>query len=447
LGTAFYRSFPYLILLVALGILAMVGLWARVAASNSAGAAPASGTVAPTSAEVMVGDFTIMPATIQIPAGRAAVLHVMNHGPSPHILAVQTPGGIVQTGQISADTTADLNLPALKAGRYDVWCPIAGHRELGMAATLVVGSRSATGTTGMPGMGSGSGQIGDGMTAEQMAQAHKQSTLAFPAATAGVGGQVLTPTVVDGVKVFHLTAKQVQWEVSPGQIVTAFTYNGGVPGPEIRVHRDDRVRIVLDNELPQPTTIHFHGVTVPNRDDGVPYITQDPIMPGQTFTYAFRVVDPPGTYMYHAHFNSTEQVGRGLYGAFVVEPRHPTWDQAYTVILGDGPLGYTLDGKSFPATSPLTAHLGDTVLIRLSNMGNILHPMHLHGYHFEVVAQDGFPLAQPFNADTLVVAPGETYDMLVYATHPGVWAFHCHILSHVEGPQGMFGMVTALVVK
>ena len=119
------------------------------------------------------------------------------------------------------------------------------------------------------------------------------------------------------------------------------------------------------------------------------------------------------------------------------------------MFLGDGPLGYTLNGKSFPATSPLwDRRRGDGVLMHLANDGSMLHPMHLHGYHFEVVAQDGSPLGPgPYLADTLVVAPGQRFDVLVHATEPGAWAFHCHILPHVEGPEGMFGMVTALVVS
>ncbi len=286
------------------------------------------------------------------------------------------------------------------------------------------------------------------MTAEQMAAMHEKSMTAFPATTDGLGGQAL-PYVTDqqGVKRFQLTLTQTTWQVDPTHRVQALTYDGGVSGPEIRVHQGDRIRLEVTNRSPQPTTVHFHGLTVPNAQDGVPYITQDPIMPGDTFTYQFRVVDPPGTYMYHSHFNSAEQVGRGLYGAFVVEPRHHTWDEEYTEVLGDGPLGYTIDGKGWPATAPLTAKLGDWVLIRMMNAGQMLHPMHLHGYHFQVVAEDGATLDHPYSADTLVVAPGERFDVLVHATHPGVWAFHCHILSHVEGPQGMFGMATALIVK
>jgi len=180
--------------------------------------------------------------------------------------------------------------------------------------------------------------------------------------------------------------------------------------------------------------------------DGVPYVTQDPVMPGQTFTYEFTVVDAPGTYLYHSHFDSTAQVGNGLYGPFVIEPKHASWDVEYTAVLNDGTLGYTINGKGWPATAPMTARLGQDVLIRLANVGQMLHPIHLHGFHFTVVARDGARV-RPYQADTLVVAPGETYDVLVHATEMGVWALHCHILSHVEGPQGMYGMATALIVS
>jgi FtsP/CotA-like multicopper oxidase with cupredoxin domain len=171
-------------------------------------------------------------------------------------------------------------------------------------------------------------------------------------------------------------------------------------------------------------------------------------MPGEAFTYSFKVVDQPGTYVYHAHFNSAEQVGRGLYGALIVDPTgKPKWDVSYTEFLGDGPLGYNINGKGFPATAPLTAKLGQTVLIRMIDEGQLVHTMHLHGFHFAIVARDGFPVRFPEMADTLSIAPGEVYDVQVTADNPGVWAFHCHVLGHAEGPQGMFGMVTALIVS
>ena len=323
-----------------------------------------------------------------------------------------------------------------------------------MGANLVYRGRSSSAASSFPQAGAesgmpmshGSGASGS-ISAEQMAAMHETSMKAFPAKTAGLGSQPLTPSFENGVKVFHLMAMPMRWEVSPRQFVTAWAYNEQVPGPEIRVRQGDRIEVVLTNHLPEPTVIHWHGVTVPNGMDGVPYVTQDPVMPGASFTYRFTVKDPPGTYLYHSHFDSTDQVAKGLYGAFIVEPSDPSWDVEYTEILNDGALGYTINGKGWPATAPLTATLGQTVLIRLANVGQMLHPLHLHGYHFTVVDQDGFPLRHPYEADTLVVAPGETYDVIVKADHPGVWALHCHILSHVEGPQGMFGMATALIVS
>ena len=290
-----------------------------------------------------------------------------------------------------------------------------------------------------------------------MLDGHEAGVAAFPAETEGFGNELLEPTIEDGVKVFQLTATELEWETSPGVFVNAMAFNGTVPGPEIRARPGDKVRIVLRNEMTQPTVLHFHGVTVPNEMDGVPYITQDPIMPDDFFTYEFEVVDPPGMYVYHSHFNSTEQVGKGLYGAFFVQPKNDDWGALYgediavehTMFLGDGPTGFVLNGKGFPATQPIVAALGDTVLIHLSNDGAQIHPMHLHGYHFEVVAVDGFALspANRYMADTLAVAPGQRFDVLVRAEYPGVWAYHCHILPHVEGPQGMYGMVTALIVQ
>jgi FtsP/CotA-like multicopper oxidase with cupredoxin domain len=323
-----------------------------------------------------------------------------------------------------------------------------------MAGTLMVaGGAVAAGASGAAGA-TGSHAT---MTAEEMLDGHREGVEAFPAETEGLGNRPLEPIIEGGDKVFRLTAEEVRWETKPGVFVGAMGFNGTVPGPEIRVHTGDHVRIVVSNEMSQPTTLHLHGVTVPNDMDGVPYITQDPILPGGFFVYEFDVVDPPGMYVYHSHFNSTEQVGKGLYGAFIVEPKGGDWSSLYgervdvesTLFLGDGPTGFVLNGKEFPATQPIVAKVGDGVLIHLANDGAMIHPMHLHGYHFQVVAEDGFVLApvQRYMADTLMVAPGQRFDVLVDAEYPGVWAYHCHILPHVEGPQGMYGMVTALIVQ
>lgn len=278
---------------------------------------------------------------------------------------------------------------------------------------------------------------------------HEARVKAFPAKTAGLGAQLMRPELVSGVKVFRLTAAQIQWEVEPGVFRTAFAYNGQVPGPTIRVREGDRVRIILTNRLPESTSIHFHGLVVPNAMDGVPYITQPPVKPGETFTYEF-VVRPAGTHMYHAHYGP-DQITMGLLGAFIIDPkdarREPKVAQDLVFVINDGPLGYTLNGKSFPATQPIVVTRGQRLRIRYMNEGSIIHPMHLHGLTQLVIAKDGRPLRVPYEVDTLNVAPGERYDVLVEANAVGVWAFHCHILAHAESETGMHGMVTAVIVK
>ena len=279
---------------------------------------------------------------------------------------------------------------------------------------------------------------------------HEKGIKAFPAKTAGKGNQLLAPRLEKGVKVFEVTAKRIQWEVEPEKFVEAYAYNDQVPGPQIRVKQGDRVRLVAHNELPESTAVHFHGVELPNDQDGVPFITQPPIKSGESFTYEFTAPNS-GTHMYHSHHNSTKQVGLGLLGAFIIEPTEPlaieTVSEDFVFVLNDGAHGYTCNGKSFPATEPLVAKLGQKIRIRFMNEGTMIHPMHLHGMHMTVFAKDGWDLPAPYRCDTLNVAPGERYDVIVNCTNPGTWAFHCHILPHAESQNGMFGMVTALVVR
>jgi FtsP/CotA-like multicopper oxidase with cupredoxin domain len=269
--------------------------------------------------------------------------------------------------------------------------------------------------------------------------------------TKGVGAQVMQPKVLpDGTKEFDLTAQVVDWEVEPGKTVQAWTYNGTVPGPTIKVQPGDRVRVVLDNQLPQSTAIHFHGITTPNSMDGVPYVTQDPVKPGESFTYEF-VAQGPAVGMYHSHHHAEHQVPDGLVGAFLIGdepvPAGVQVSQEVPMVLNDaGVIGLSLNGKSFPATAPVVAKQGDWVEIQYMNEGLQIHPMHLHGLPQLVIAKDGFPIS-PYQADTISVAPGERYTVLVHATEPGVWAWHCHILTHAERDNGMFGMVTTFIVQ
>jgi FtsP/CotA-like multicopper oxidase with cupredoxin domain len=262
----------------------------------------------------------------------------------------------------------------------------------------------------------------------------------------------LTPEIDGGVKVFKLTIdehnQQIDEKMPP---VAALGYNAQWPGPTIRVKEGDRVRAIFTNNLHETTGVHFHGVEFDDFFmDGVPFVTQKPFAPGESFTYEF-TANRPGSLMYHSHHNATDQVGRGLLGAFVVEPKSPTkddrFDRDYVWISNDSLGGFTVNGHGFPAVVPVLAAVGETVRIRFMNEGIMMHPWHSHGYRMKVVARDGYPLGpNAYDCDTLGVNPGERFDVNIAVDRPGVWAFHCHILPHVEATDGMFGMVNTLIV-
>ena len=276
------------------------------------------------------------------------------------------------------------------------------------------------------------------------------------AALEGQGNQPLPPTRVEGdLKIWAMTIDAIKHRIDGRkEPVDALGYNGTWPGPRIEVVEGDRVRFDFRNNLAESTGVHFHGQRLPNNMDGVPHLTQDPIMPGATFSYEF-VVRTPGSHMYHSHHNATDQVGRGLLGAFIVQPKDPA--QRYDALYGasqdviwisnDALGGFTINGRGFPATYPIVAKLGERILVRFMNEGLMMHPWHLHGMPMRVVARDGYELGSAaFTCDTLGVNPGERWDVVVECDEPGVWAFHCHILTHAEAMEGMFGMVTALIV-
>lgn len=310
------------------------------------------------------------------------------------------------------------------------------------------------------------------MMMENPEAAHMMEPITAPnlqPATESIGGQPLEYREENGVKVFELMTKAVQWEILDGVTVTAYTYNGTVPGPLIRVTEDDQVRIIVKNELPDPTTIHWHGVEVPNSMDGVPGVTQDPIQPGETFVYEF-TAKPAGTFMYHSHFESDVQVGVGLYAPFIIDPKEPeanppTVDKTLMISewrMTDGqtyaamPMGgmepnyFTINGKAFPATETINVKKGDLVRLRLIGIGQLIHPMHLHGMPFKIVATDGHPVpeAAQLTKDTVSVAPGERYDIEFVATETGQWMLHCHILHHTTNdnvePGGLMLMINVV---
>ncbi len=262
----------------------------------------------------------------------------------------------------------------------------------------------------------------------------------------------LTPTVDGGVKVFQLTIDPIQQHIDEQMPpLDAMGYNGQWPGPTIRVKEGDRVRAIFKNNLQETTVVHFHGVEFDDVFmDGVAFVNQKPFAPGESFTYEF-TASRPGSLMYHSHHNATDQVGKGLLGAFVVDPASPTaadrFDRDYVWISNDVIGGFTINGHGFPATVPVIVAQGETVRIRFMNEGTMTHPWHTHGYRMHVVARDGYPLGgASFSCDTLGVNPGERYDVNITGDRLGIWAFHCHILPHAEGLDGMFGMVNTLIV-
>lgn len=395
---------------------------------------------------VTLTEFAIDPAVVDVPKGGS--IAVTNNGTVEHDLAVK--GADEKTEMLKAGERDTLDLSNLDSGMYTLFCQVSGHADQGMTAMLHLG---IGGSTPAAHQASGDETSAANTAANDDADELMASrTKAFPAETEGLGAQPLEPLILpDGTKQFDLTAAVTDWEVEPGKTVQAWTYNGVVPGPTIKVQPGDRVRVVLDNQLPESTSIHFHGITLPNAMDGVPDITQPPVKPGEVFTYEF-VAQGPAVGIYHSHHHAEHQVPDGLFAPFIIGdepvPSGVVVSQEIPMVLNDaGVIGLTLNGKSFPATAPIVAKQGEWVEIHYMNEGLVPHPMHLHGMGQLVIAKDGFPLPDAYQADTVLVAPGERYTVLVHATELGTWAFHCHILNHAESAKGMFGMVTAFVVQ
>jgi FtsP/CotA-like multicopper oxidase with cupredoxin domain len=269
------------------------------------------------------------------------------------------------------------------------------------------------------------------------------------------GGASLPWKMVRGARVFHLVAEPVRHTIAPGLAADCWGYNGRVHGPTIEAVEGDLCRFYVSNRLPEPTTVHWHGVLVPNGMDGAAGLTQKAIQPGETFRYEFRMPHA-GTFLYHPHFDEMTQIALGLTGMIVVHPRRPgrpARDYALLLHEWDIPIGasrpdplemsdfnvLTINGKAFPATVPIAAERGDLVRIRFGNLGPMdHHPMHLHGHRFRLVGTDGgaVPRSAQHPETTVLVPVGTTRVVEFEAAAAGDWPLHCHMTHHVMNQMG-----------
>ncbi len=251
-----------------------------------------------------------------------------------------------------------------------------------------------------------------------------------------------------GVKVFHLIPEVVKREFLPGKVFDVWGFNGSMPGPTIEVNQGDRVRIIVENRLPEPTSMHWHGFEIPVEMDGSTGISQDPIPPGRKFVYEF-TLHQHGTFFYHSHMAMQEMMGMiGLFIMHPKEPYQPRVDKDFGLIVQEWAIlpnntipnslsmefnWLTINGKAGPATTPLIVRLGDRVRIRMVNLGMDHHPMHLHGNTFYVTGHEGgrVPEAAWTPQNTVLVGVAQARDIEFEATNPGDWMLHCHLPHHM----------------
>lgn len=312
----------------------------------------------------------------------------------------------------------------------------------------------------------------------------------------------------DGVKRVTLTAALVNHVILSAEgkqvVALAYGFNGDTPGPTLVFEEGDQVAITVVNQLPEPTAIHWHGVIVPNSQDGVPEVGQPTplIPPGGSYTYRYRISQPAGTHMYHSHVDIRSEI-LGLTGGFVILPKDNrdrgrygyTQDVIYwlhswampqelqpRIVVGNRIMGnpamrdrpytgspvdtvnsvvaepewqtndlnfFTMNGKAYPSTEPLRMKLGERMRVRFFNINLMSHPIHLHGQNFLHIAEDGVDLDRPKELNTIEVAPGKTQDILIYAQNPGTWPLHCHIAHHQANnfSSGFGGMATVIQMQ
>jgi len=262
-------------------------------------------------------------------------------------------------------------------------------------------------------------------------------------------GSSLPWKLVGGVKEFHLVAEPVKREFAPGMVINCWGYNGQTPGPTIEAVEGDRVRIIVTNKLPENTSVHWHGVIVPNGMDGVGGLTQPHIKPGESYAYEF-TLKQHGTCMYHPHSDEMVQMAMGMEGFFVIHPRSgPRVDRDFAIFLQEWFVApgtftpntsvmtefnlFTFNSRIFPGTEPLVVKTGQRVRVRLANLSMDNHPIHFHGHTFKMTGNEAgtIPPSAQWPANTVDVPPGSTRDIEFVADNPGDWPLHCHKNHHV----------------
>ncbi len=267
-----------------------------------------------------------------------------------------------------------------------------------------------------------------------------------PVVTTDVGD---LPYEMDGdTKVFHLTAHVFQRQIAPNKTIDVWGYNGSAPGPTIQVTQGDKVRVLFKNELPEPTSMHWHGFEDQIGYDGMPGISQEPLRPGESFTYNF-LIKQEGTYFYHSHMAMQELAG--MLGAFIMHPKAPYRPhcekdfvihlQEYAVLANSSTPNtmmmefnwLLLNGKAGPASTPLIVRQGERVRVRFVNLGMDHHPMHLHGHTFYVTGTEGgrIPETAWWPGNTVLVGVAQARAIEFVADNPGDWMLHCHLPHHM----------------
>ncbi len=267
-----------------------------------------------------------------------------------------------------------------------------------------------------------------------------------PVITTDVGD---LPYTMDGdTKVFHLVAEVLKQKIHTDKTIDVWGFNGSAPGPTIQVNEGDRVRVIFENRLPEPSSIHWHGFEVAIANDGMPGISQEPVKPGGSFTYEF-TIHQTGTYFYHSHMAMQEMAG--MLGGFIMHPRapyRPHCDKDFLLHLQEYAIlpnitvpntmnmefnWLLLNGKAGPASTPLIVRQGDRVRLRFVNMGMDHHPLHIHGYTFQVTGTEGgrIPEAAWWPGTTALVGVAQARDLEFTADRAGDWMLHCHLPHHM----------------